>query len=161
MPITLLILSLFSFLLGILLPMFSMQTFWIFEHQFSIVGGVYQLIVNYEILLAIILILFSIVLPLYKYYLMGRYVLLRTTLEEQLRLVSQLQHIGKWSMAEVFVIAIFVVVFKVGSMASVSTHIGLYLFSASIILSLILSHTIMKEYQWVLKDNTNKENNIT
>jgi paraquat-inducible protein A len=51
---------------------------------------------------------------------------------------------GKWSMLDVFVVAVLVVTVKLGAIANVEMHYGLYFFSAAVILTMIITARIVK-----------------
>jgi len=48
--------------------------------------------------------------------------------------------LGKWSMLDVFVIAIIIVPIKLGALASAKAEIGIYYFGASIILAILATN---------------------
>ena len=55
--------------------------------------------------------------------------------------------IGKWSMADVFIIAIMAATIKFGGLAAVHVHIGLLFFAISVVLSLVVTHRILSHYE--------------
>ena len=60
-------------------------------------------------------------------------------LDKSLTLIETL---GKWSMLDVFVVALLLVSLKLGALAKVEVHYGLYFFTASVILTMALSFWI-------------------
>ena len=58
------------------------------------------------------------------------------------RYVHWLSVLGKWSMLDVFVVAVLIASVKLGSIASIEIHYGLYVFAASVILMMVATHLI-------------------
>ncbi|MFO7593789.1 MAG: paraquat-inducible protein A [Pseudomonadota bacterium] len=54
--------------------------------------------------------------------------------------------LGKWSMLDVFVVAMFIMTVKMGAIVSVEVHTGLYLFSAGVVASMLLTHLVSREH---------------
>lgn len=69
------------------------------------------------------------------------------TQKSKIRLIKMISAIGKWSMADVFVISILAATIKVGGMAYVTIHIGLLIFGLSVITSLILTQRLLSGYE--------------
>ena len=67
------------------------------------------------------------------------------------RLVYLLETWGKWSMLDVFVVALLFVAVKLGAMANVTVHDGLYWFGGSVLLIQLLSMWL----SWTLRRNAN------
>jgi len=143
--------SFLSFLLGISLPIFSLEKFFLLKDSFSLLIGIYQLWVQNEYFLSLILCVFSIVIPLYKFFLYWRIVSVDRSGAYRLMMVNRLLMIGKWSMADVFLIAILAATLKLGGLASVSAHSGLLFFGFSVLSGLWLTHRLLGDYQLVLK----------
>ncbi len=51
---------------------------------------------------------------------------------------------GKWSMLDVMVVGLLVVVLKVGEMVSVSVHLGIVFFAISVLLSMVISTVLSR-----------------
>jgi len=87
--------------------------------------------------------LFSIMLPVYKMYVLLR-LINHTAMEDRLRrrYTSMLMTLGKWSMLDVLVVAVLIMTIKLGAVASVEVHGGLYLFSAGVLASMLLTHLV-------------------
>ena len=60
-------------------------------------------------------------------------------------------------MLDVFVVAVLVVTVKLGAIASVEIHYGMYFFSAAIILTMIITARIVKLAEIVEQNNLNHE----
>lgn len=141
-------LSLILFVLGITLPMFSMEKFYLFKDSFSLIGGLYVLIDEGELMLFILIFSFSILMPLIKFNLCYSYVFNKIDSQElKLKQIKKISFIGKWSMADVFVIAVLASTIKVGGFAKVTVHYGLLIFGLSVVLSLILTSRLYSNYE--------------
>lgn len=143
----LLFFSFIAFILGISLPIFSLEKFFLLVDSFSMLTGIYQLWIQGEYLLALIIMIFSVCIPLYKFVLCLRITACNMLDKRRLPMVNQLLFIGKWSMADVFLIAILAATLKLGGLASVTAHIGLLFFGFSVLSSLWLTHRLLGAYQ--------------
>jgi paraquat-inducible protein A len=128
---------------GAVLPMFTFSQFYIFNDTFSLASGIFHLLMQGEPLLFIIVFSFSILMPAWKM------VLLYRLLHEhdgdnrhRHRQLHVLSFLGKWSMLDVFVVAILVVTVKLGAIANITVHIGIYLFTLAVLASMLLTHKI-------------------
>lgn len=139
--------SVVSYILGVALPLFTLQKFFVFEESFSIVEGIWKLSLADEYSLALILFTFSVLTPTIK--LGSTFLALNapSSTAQQLKHAKRLLMIGKWSMADVFVIAIIAATIKFDGMATVTVHIGIIFFAASVILSTLLSHVVLHQYE--------------
>jgi len=130
----LLALALIFYGFGLFFPFFTVTKFWVFSNAVSVVGGLLTLFQQGEYFLFAVLTLFTIVFPLVKLGLLGIIWLER---EHDLARVRRLHHrvesLGKWSMLDVFVVAILIVVMKSASVADIRISVGLYLFTFSVI----------------------------
>jgi hypothetical protein len=93
--------------------------------------------------LAGILFLFSVVIPLLKSLLVGMTFFARTH-HFSLRGLSLVKHIGKWSMADVFVVAILVAFFSSNGQGLTDAEVqaGLYFFAGYVLLSVLATQLI-------------------
>lgn len=147
-----LIVSLLLFLAGISLPLFTMSKFYVFNNTFSIISGGLFLIKEFELFLAFVIIGFSIVLPLFKYWLMFNYLQLSNEhASQRLKLANKVIKISKWSMADVFLIGVIAATVKFSGVASIEVHVGVFVFGLSVLSSMYLTHLVLKSYQLVEK----------
>ena len=139
--------SIMLFCIGISLPMFSLQKFFIINDTFSLLGGLYQLLQAKEIFLVIVIFGFSVLTPILK-FVFSWLVLSIDEVEESKRLfaIRKLAMICKWSMADVFIIAILAATIKLGGLATVKIHIGLLFFASYVLLSMVLTHRLLGGY---------------
>lgn len=151
--------SITFFCLGICLPMFTLQKFFIINDSFSLMGGVMELFNKSEYLLAAVIFCFSVLTPIIKFVL-SWLVLSIDEIEQNKRLfaVRKLATICKWSMADVFILAILAATIKLGGLATVQVHIGLGFFAAYVLLSMVLTHRLLSHYRLQPVENEVKVN---
>ena len=128
---------------GAVMPMFTFSRFYIFNDTFSLASGIFYLLKEGEPLLFIVVFSFSILMPAWKMYLLYR--LLHAQDSDNAwrhRQLHVLSFLGKWSMLDVFVVAILVVTVKLGAIASITVHSGIYLFTLAVLASMLLTHKI-------------------
>ncbi len=137
---------------GAALPFFTFSKFFVFDDTFSLFSGIFQLLTAGEPVLFAVVFLFSIMLPVYKMYVLFR-LINNSFLEEHVRhrYTTLLMVLGKWSMLDVFVVAMLIMTVKLGAIASIEVHVGLYLFSAGVLVSMLLTHLVSGKHK-VLKD---------
>ena len=133
--------------MGICMPMFSLQKFFVVNDTFSLLGGVQELITLKEFFLAAIIVAFSILTPLLKFAF--SWLVLGTENSDptkHLFAVRALSKICKWSMADVFIISILAATIKLGGLATVNVHVGLFFFAGYVLLSMILTYRLLSGY---------------
>lgn len=141
------------FIAGILLPMFTFKKFFIFNDRFSLLGGIIYLFEEKEFFLFFVIFLFSIAGPIYKLYLIG--ILIRDRETDKIikmKIIKRLAIVGKWSMADVFVVAVIVSTVKLGIIGGVTVHIGIVFFGLAVLLSMLLVQRQMADYEFRPKD---------
>jgi len=139
--------SIVLFVLGISTPMFTLQKFFVVEDTFSLLGGINQLLQAKEYFLVAVIAGFSVLTPGIKFVL-SWVVLSIDEVNQGARLtaVRGLSKICKWSMADVFVIAVLAATIKLGGLATVKVHIGLFFFTAYVLVSMLLTYRLLKGY---------------
>ncbi len=135
----LIIVSIILFFYGLKLPVLSVKQLWIFKNTFSILTGMEALWSDKHYGLTIIIFAFSIIFPAIKMITLGLIWFVRMTAEKRQRILSWLEILGKWSMLDVFVVAVTIVAVKFGVFADAQPRIGIYFFSGSIILSMAVT----------------------
>lgn len=132
---------------GAALPFFTFSKFFVFDDTFSLFSGIFHLLSAGEPVLFALVFLFSIVMPVYKMFVLFRLINNRLLDErKRRRYTSMLMVLGKWSMLDVFVVAMLIMTIKLGAIASVEVHGGLYLFSAGVLASMLLTHLVGKKF---------------
>jgi paraquat-inducible protein A len=135
--------ALFGF--GIFAPFFHVTKFWVFHDAISVISGLITLFQAHEYFLFGILTLFTVIFPCVK---LGLLSIVWTERAHDLARVRRLhgwvEHLGKWSMLDVFVVAILIVVMKSADVADLHIGIGLYLFTFSVITTQLTSSWISR-----------------
>jgi paraquat-inducible protein A len=126
--------------LGVSAPILTLEKLYIFENTVSLWSALRQLIAEGEWGLFILVGGFSVVFPVAKIVTLA----VLWNLEAAGSPVHQrhlrwLTTYGKWSMLDVFVVALLVVSVKLGSLATATVEYGIYAFAASVILTMLLS----------------------
>ena len=135
------------FAAGVLFPFFHVTKFWLFDSAVSVVGGIVTLFREGEYFLFTVLTLFTLIFPCAKLVLLAIIWLERThDLSRLRRLHEWVEHVGKWSMLDVFVVAILIVAMKSAAVAELHIGLGLYLFTFSVIVTQLASLLVA---QWL------------
>ena len=130
--IMLLLLSTILLLIGIFAPMMTLSKFVWIESRFSLFAGTAQLFTDGQYLLFFILFIFSIVMPIAKLILLFGFWHAESSNSHQLQhFMNWISHYGKWSMLDVFVVALLLVIVKLGVLATVEVHYGIYVYAAA------------------------------
>ena len=137
-----------SLLLGALLlllyalhaPILTLEKFYFFSTTTSLLSALRQLAAEAEWGLFVLIGLFSVVFPIVKILL-----LFLVWNDDTAQGAAHRRHLGwlatysKWSMLDVFVVALLVVSVKLGALAEAHVGVGIYAFAASVVLTMLLS----------------------
>lgn len=135
--------------IGLTIPIMTVQK-WIYQNNFSILTGIQGLYQEQNYLLAIIITAFSVIFPILKnVFLLFAWYSPDWSCTTTKRWLHRMEVLGKWSMLDVFVIANLVVTAKLGVLASVTLHSGIYIFTGSIILSIIVASRMSALYKYL------------
>ena len=131
--------GLVTLLAGLWLPTLSVQTFPLISDSVSILGGLGILWRDDQFFLFAVLLVFSVVFPIVKYGL-GLWLWYRADCRHgsATGLIGWLDELAKWSMLDVLVVALVVAALSMSVISGVFVHLGLYLFTVSIVLSRLL-----------------------
>jgi paraquat-inducible protein A len=142
--LVLLVITTIMLAVGLSAPILTLEKFFIIENTFSIFSGLVQLLEEGRIFLFVIILLFSVVMPIIKlgvlFRLLGSTAGSSEALHRYLRLMHQY---GKWSMLDVFVVALLVVAVKLGAVATVEIHYGLYAFGSAVLLTMLITARVI------------------
>ena len=128
---------------GIFAPFMTLEKFFIFDQKLSLLESIHVLYNSKEYVLAAIVGGFSVVFPIIKLLLLTLIWFLLRDEDKITKWILRIEVVGNWSMLDVFVVAITVVVIKLSGLGKIEVHYGLYLFAASVILtklSLLIIH---------------------
>lgn len=141
--IMLLLLSAILLLVGIFAPMMTLSKFVWIENRFSLFAGTVQLFTDGQFLLFLIIFIFSIIMPVAKLILLFRFWHAESSDSHQLQhFMNWISHYGKWSMLDVFVVALLLVIVKLGVLATVEVHYGIYVYAAAGLLIMLCTAII-------------------
>jgi paraquat-inducible protein A len=135
----LILVSLVLLLIALSLPLMKVQKMVLWKNEYSVIAGVHGLWDQGQYALAIILFFFSIVFPIFKLAVLAFVWFVRLAEAKRETALHWLGILGKWSMLDVFVVAILIVLVKLGPLAKVEPQRGLYWFAAAILVSMITS----------------------
>ncbi len=124
---------------GWMLPIMTVERLLFLSREISILQGVAELWSGDEAFLAIVIGAFSIMLPAVKLVL-ALYLWFHAEAGSQRlrRALGLLELAGRWSMLDVFVVALLVVAIRTSLIDDVTVHPGVYVFTAAIVLSLVV-----------------------
>ena len=104
--------------------------------------------------IAVLVFLCSILIPLFKIlgllYLCGSYQI--HSPRKYSSLLRFISVIGRWSMLDVFLVAIFVAIVKLGTFASIQTELGIVAFSGVVVLTMLASTNFEPKLLWLQQD---------
>lgn len=131
-------------LLGLLitaqcLPVLSIKKFVFWKSQYSLWSGTIGLFRDQHYSLGMILLTFSIFFPFAKLCTLLVLWCGKFTDKQRLAAFKWLEILGRWSMLDVFVVAMIVVIAKSGGALKASPKIGIYLFAVAVLFSLIIT----------------------
>ncbi len=137
--------ALASLIIGLTAPLLTLEKLYFFENTVSLFSTITELFSQKEWFLFIVITLFSVCIPIIKIASLLLIVNLEykkgAFLDKALHIIEL---IGKWSMLDVFVVALLLVSVKLGVLAKVDVHYGLYAFATSVLLTMSLSVWISK-----------------
>jgi paraquat-inducible protein A len=145
--VNLLLLSALGLLaVGVTAPILTLEKFYIFANTVSVWSALRQLIAEGEWGLFALVGVFSVVFPMAKIItLLVIWNLEAVGSPAHQRHLRWLTTYGKWSMLDVFVVALLVVSVKLGSLATATVEYGIYVFAASVLLTMGLSAWIGRQ----------------
>ncbi|MCX4188225.1 paraquat-inducible protein A [Methylophaga sp. OBS4] len=134
----LLILSTGLLVSGLFLPMLTITQLVVISNDFSVISGIIELWKAGQYVLFTVIGAFSILLPLAKIGLLFK------LLQKQhrphpvkMKLLTLMHDYGRWAMLDVMVVAMLIVSVKMGAIASIQIHAGLYVFGTAVLLIML------------------------
>lgn len=122
---------------GWTLPIMTIHKLIFLDDRLSIVDGAAVLWENGDVFLCTVVVAFSIVFPAVK--IVGALWLwygVDAGAAHLARALEWLEVLGRWSMLDVFLVALSVAALQVSLISDVTTHLGLYVFTAAVVLSM-------------------------
>jgi paraquat-inducible protein A len=128
---------------GAAAPLLTTERFYFFSNTFSLASGLRQLAAEREFFVLIVILLFSLCVPVGKGVVIWLAGSGRPVSHSLLVLADRF---GKWSMLEVFVAALLITALKLGPLVDVKLHFGAYLLASSVLLSGVASQLLPHEH---------------
>jgi len=139
---------------GLISPIVTLEKFLIIENTFSVLSGVFQLLQEGPLFLFVVIVVFSVVLPLVK---LGLLLLLTRSGPandgRSRKLLRMMHDYGRWSMLDVFIVAVLVVAVKLDVIAQVEMRYGLYAFAAAVLMTMILTERVVRLTDRLLEES--------
>jgi paraquat-inducible protein A len=142
--LALLLLASGLFMAGLWMPMLTLTKLLFISNTFSVISGVVSLFQRGHWFLFVVVGLFSVLLPMLKILLL--FALLRTREVQSARfarLLKLMHDCGRWAMLDVMVVAVMIVTVKLGVVAEIEIHPGLYLFGTAVLLIMYVTHQVV------------------
>lgn len=129
---------------GFFLPLLTLTKFLFIANSFSIASGLVALYQQGLWFVFMVVGLFSVVLPLLKIGLLFLLLHHREIRSPRYgRLLKLMHDYGRWAMLDVMVVAVMIVTVKLGVVAEIEIHPGLYLFGSAVLLIMYLTHRVV------------------
>ena len=127
---------------GLSLPVITITELVFRKNTYSVLGGVIQLYNHKDYVLAAVIFIFSFLFPILK--LLSLLFLWFMPVDPNARktVVTWLGHLGKWSMLDVYVVALTILIAKSSTLLKAKPEMGIYYFGASVVLSILTSTQI-------------------
>ncbi len=141
----LLLVALTCLVVGVSAPLLTLEKMYFFENTVSLLSTIKGLYLQQEWFLFYVIAIFSLCIPAIK---IASLILITNMQFEQGSFLDKtlqlIETFGKWSMLDVFVVALLLVSVKLGVLAKVDVHYGLYIFASSVLLTMGISLWIHK-----------------
>lgn len=134
--LSLLALSMGLLITGLSLPILTLKKFIFFKSTFSVVSGIESLWKDGHGFLAFIILLFSVFFPMVKLAVVLLVWFKKLAVKKRRTILFWLEIMGKWSMLDVFVVAVMIVAVRFGILAGAEPRLGIYFFASSIVLAM-------------------------
>ncbi|MCU7815725.1 MAG: paraquat-inducible protein A [Candidatus Thiodiazotropha sp. (ex Rostrolucina anterorostrata)] len=133
---------------GFYMPMVTLTKFLFIANSFSVLSGVQELFNREQWFLFLVVGLFSVILPVFKIVLLFLLLHYREIRSAQFgHLLKMMHDYGRWAMLDVMVVAVMIVTVKLGVIAEIEIHTGLYLFGAAVLLIMYITHQVVRYTQ--------------
>ena len=133
-----LLLSFLLFISGVVVPVASVDKLLFFTGSYSILAFIHELYEQGYYVICSAIAVFSVIFPLLKLIQATRlwwFVDHRSVRLSQA--LNRLEMLGKWSMVDVFVVAVGIVVATSTQLANMTPRIGIYLFGMSVLVGMV------------------------
>lgn len=126
------------------MPFMKAQRFFFFREEYNLLKSIGLMFEAGHVILAAIVLLFSIVFPVGKLCLLLLVWFIPFHAEHQHRALHMISSAGKWSMLDVFIVALLVILISARTATKAEPMIGLYVFTFAILLSMALTQWMQR-----------------
>lgn len=130
---------------GLFLPMLTISQFVFIRNEFSVISGITELWKAGQYILFVVIGCFSVIIPLTKIVLLFK--LLQSDDKPhpiKMKLLRLMHDYGRWAMLDVMVVAMLIVTVKMGAIASIQIHPGLYVFGTAVLLIMLTTQSTVR-----------------
>ena len=127
---------------GLFLPIITLEELILWKSTFSVLTGIGHLFHESHYILGVIVMFFSVFFPITKLSALCLIWFCKISKNFRDKVIEWLGILGKWSMLDVFVVAIMIIITKISHFAHAEARIGIYFFGTSIILTMITTERI-------------------
>ncbi len=122
---------------GYLLPFMEIKKLVFFASEYSLLQSIGSMWTEGEYFLAVVIFLFSVLFPIVKLVMLGWVWVWPLDDQRRQTYLRWLSYLGKWSMLDVFVVAILVVLTKAAALMDARPQVGLYVFAGAVFASMV------------------------
>ncbi len=124
--------------IGWVLPIMTVKKLWFLSERVSILQGAAELLRHGDYFLCAVIVVFSVAFPLIKLAL-ALHLWYRIDAGSRAlgRSLTWIEQLGRWSMLDVFVVALLVVAIQASLISEVAIHAGIYVFTGAVVLSIL------------------------
>ncbi|MCE9594375.1 MAG: paraquat-inducible protein A [Planctomycetes bacterium] len=124
---------------GLYVPLLKIEKMIFWENEYSVATGVFGLWGDGQFLLAAIVFFWSVAFPIAKLALLFWIWFGKMDPGQRERTLHRLETLGKWSMLDVYIVAVLIVAAKLGPVADVTPEYGIYVFGGAVVTSMLLT----------------------
>ncbi len=128
-----------TLVIGLFLPALNVRKLIFWEDGWSMIAGIGQLWREGHAAVAVIILVFSVIFPIAKLLLLLGVWLVPQSPVRRHQALHWLGIVGKWSMLDVFVVALLVLISKTSSLLNATPRVGIYVFGIAIVVSMVLT----------------------
>jgi paraquat-inducible protein A len=140
----LLVLTSLLLLAGFVMPMLTITQFMLFDNSFSVISGIWKLLKDGQLFLFLVIGCFSIIIPIAKVALLFNLLHPNTQNPKRRKKLLHLMHdYGRWAMLDVMVVAMLIVTVKLGVIATIHIHPGLYVFGTAVLMIMFITQRVV------------------
>jgi paraquat-inducible protein A len=129
---------------GLSTPLIRVEKALVLSNEYSVWSGVTGLWEEGDWLLAAVVFFFSFVFPIAKLMLVAAIWFTPVPRARRDAWLQGLENLGRWSMLDVFVVAILIVATKLEPLASIYPRPGVHWFLAAVLVSMVVTHRVRR-----------------